>query len=263
MEPEQGGYNHDVPEEMGFEVSVDPGDMDEYVDTEERPSTAKWDLSSTSRYPFNSDTVGGGQLREMTDEAMGYLSGATYRQDYHFEMDNLGHNQDKVDLTEYEDTRLSSDTQYDNVSSLKAAIKFDSLEGIKGYIIEEIDYENVTVIKTDTARGSDKAPGGKGGDENFPPHSSHLYGSSIDNEQDYLNVESFETEQNSKENFSFRNPMEEPLRELSHLQVAPEASGYHQGSLKKVASHVTYNAGELESDIYINVPSTSQSLRLS
>ena len=254
--------------------------MDDYVNAEEQPSITKWDLSSTSttRHTFNSDTAGGGQSREMADEAMGYLSGATYRQDYHLEMENLGHGQEKVDLTIYDDTELSSDAHYGNVPSLQAAIKFDSLEGIKGNIIEEIDYENVTIVKTDTARECDEAhtPGGmrdRGGEENFPPtHSSHLYGSSIDNEQDYLNMESFEAEKNARDDFSLRNPTEESLRarEVSHLQISqptPEGASAagHWDSQKTVSlSHVTYdNPGELQSDdLYMNVPSTSQSLRL-
>lgn len=218
----------------------------------------------------------------MRDEAMGYLSGATYRQGYHLEMENMGGHDDhhKVDLTEYEDTDLiDSETQYGNVPpSLKAAIRFDSLEGIRGNIIEEIDYENVTIVKTDTPRGGDEGPP-QGGTRGDPPHSSHLYGSSADNEQDYLNVESFEVERNSRDSAGFRE--EQPLlrgHEASHLQVSqptpPAAPGHHhnhhhhhhegQGSQTVVASHddATYGnlgPGELESDdLYMNVASASR-----
>lgn len=170
-----GNYTN-VPEEMGFHVSVDAHDIDETTHNFE--SGVKWDMSTTG---YSYDDVG------TSDEAMGYLSGATYRQNYR-EMDDMGYNKEKVDLSRpgHQTTELNDSALYGNVSLLGTAIQYDNVEGIEGDIIDEVDYENVTIVRANMATGSTSDAHKSQGKGN------HTHSPSNVSDMDYLSVESFD-----------------------------------------------------------------------
>lgn len=155
------GSNVDLPDEIGFHISVDVHDMDELSHEQKEPS------------PPNFDARNYAETQDMTDEAMGYLTGATYR--HYREMDEMG---EKVGLSRssaQNTTEFDESPLYGNMPLLETALEYDPLEGIEGEVIEEIDYQNVTIVHTKLA------------------HSMHS--SSNDLDGDYVSVESFDEDQ--------------------------------------------------------------------
>lgn len=162
---ELGGYTS-IPEEMGFHVSIDTHDEQ----NGNFEGSTKWE-ASTGGYSFNYDAM---ETRDMRDEAMGYLSGATYMRD-------TGPSQKK-------DHSTTDSALYGNSSMLVTAIQYEEMDGIKGEIIDEIDYENVTIVRTTGNTSGCLAIG-----EDFQARGNHAHSPGNESDLDYLSVESFDT----------------------------------------------------------------------
>ena len=196
-----------LPEEIGFHVSVE----------QSIEESNKLDIPmSMANYEDVAFDTG------LTDEAMGYLSGATYRPDY-TEMGNMDHRQEKVgqsdqcttefdggplygnstmletainynnmdgmegDIIDQCTTEFDGGPLYGNSTMLETAINYDNMDGMEGDIIDQIDYQNVTIVRT-----TGEEPGGV--QTTFKPHTggvnSHSPGGSGD-EIDYVSVDSY------------------------------------------------------------------------
>lgn len=81
---------------------------------------------------------------ETPDEAAGYLTAITYRQNHR---ENYDHDDDeKLDLSEHKTSDFGGNAIYANAPMLETAFQYD--ESIEGEVIEEIDYQNVTIVRT-------------------------------------------------------------------------------------------------------------------
>lgn len=156
---------HQIPEEMGFHVSVD-------VHSNNGPQ-----MSNTNLGPENSMTQ-----QDMRDEAAGYLRGATYRQNHEMEEMAVAYSSHADPSAELESSL------YCNTSTalLETAIPYECVEDIKGKLLDQIDYQNVTIVRTTV-----DPEGGAAGDIVEVMRGGGNYSQSP-SDVEYLSVDSFE-----------------------------------------------------------------------
>lgn len=135
-------------------------------------ASKKWSLLPPSATdPFLLDA----KQKEMADEAAGYLvGGATYQYD-----------QEKRDLSPMSTMEREGCALY---AGMETALRYDQREEIKGEVIEEVDYQNVTVVRTHLLEESTIIYAGEKEESRNHAHETD------DNEDDmdYISVESFE-----------------------------------------------------------------------
>ena len=167
----------EIPDEIGFHVSVDVHSHSNTPTLESDPARRL----STDKTQLHFDRHEA-EKRAMEDEAMGYLTRATYHQNYH-EMDAMSYDQGMFDASKSQET--TEFVHHDDDSHqpggrprLETAISFAEMETIEGEIIDQVDYENVTLVRTKIERSR---------------MSSSVrdisYSSSTDHDQDYLNMD--------------------------------------------------------------------------
>lgn len=195
----EGSYTS-IPEEMGFHVSVNN-------DEQTFKESNDYEDVDNSR---------------MTDEAMGYLSGATYRPNY-TEMD---YDQRKLDLEQssgQNTTEFNHDSPlYGNAPMLETAIQYKQMEELDGDIIDQIDYQNVTIVQTsvgNTAEAEAIRELHTGGIHLHSPGAS-------EDDVDYLSVESFDMKDTSKSDVVSGNQPN-----VSQAAVHPDAVSLNSGTL--------------------------------
>lgn len=240
--------NQGEPDEICFHVSTDVHDMyepEESVDT----TDFKKNLSSP---PTN----------EMTDDAAGYLTRATYR--YNREMDEMGYNQEKRDLSCFADpdiAELEGCALYGN-TSLETALHYDQMEDIEGEIIEEVDYQNVTIVRTQFAQASLESEdvagghthscsddyvsvGGDSGDEDMEGN-SHTLGVNFSEGACHRNIHQDTTSFKSSQSYENFDPHQH--------RASTKALGHKmQEDVHAFTSESSQH--DTDNDLYMNVPS--------
>ena len=140
---------HGAPEEIGFHVSTEAHEMHE-------TSTGFRHASPAATNPFNHQQQQG--TRDLADD--GYLTRATYRYDQDIETEtkrDLSYPQSEVLYDNPSPppetaSRYKPSAKYDDRSPLpETAMQYDQMEEIEGEIIEEVDYQNVTIVRTKVA----------------------------------------------------------------------------------------------------------------
>lgn len=264
--------DHGGPDEVGFHVSVDVHDM--YEEAEDTTGF-KRDLSSSATNPFHVyDST------EVTDETAGYLTRATYR--YNQEMDeiqNLSHLPDP-DIAELEGCALYGNT------STEMGLNYDQMEEIEGEIVEEVDYQNVTVVRTQLGHTTLEMEDANGhspscsddcdqdyvsvdisGDSDEEDacddaiHNSHMLGvefaEGAHHRTAHKDATSLKSSQ-SYENFDprqhrARTKQHEPKFSLEDVHTLSSNTGY-QGSIN-VRHEMHSSQHDIDNDLYMNVPS--------
>ena len=197
-----------APQEMIVHVTVEQ-DSPEKMNSE---STAKFEQSLVTLNPFYSD-LPEAKLNEIE-------TGATSRHDY---LAGEDYNQEKMETPNQH--KVATDIKS---STVESALHFDQVEDIEGDIIEEIDYQNVTIIRTKVTMETEVAmEGAKGASTSTVAnqvvqaeiHSSCL---SVDS-KDYINVEIDHTSPTNCDERAFSDyPIESTFRQIESSSENPD-----------------------------------------
>ena len=164
----------DIPDEIGFHVSVDVHSHS----ASPEPDSANAGATFAAENPFSHGYTDA-EKQALEDEAMGYLTRATYHQNYR-EMDEMYYNQEKFDISQ---SPVHDATEFNDTSGerplLVTAVSLQPVEAIEGEIIERVDYENVTLTRTKVKSS-----------ESSSTSRERSRSSGVDFDQDYLNMDS-------------------------------------------------------------------------